>query len=99
MWTAGLQNNPNAIVTQVQSAQIEVHIEQPNAAKVSMDISKLFIEDWLASKDCVKLTKFAMDMLQRDKLDPCDIECINNQIPDEYQYEFWEAIFVNFQSS
>ena len=62
-----------------------------------MDISKLSIEDsWFSSEEYKKLTERAKDLLKKDDLNPCDIEVINNNIPDEYQDEFWEKIMEYF---
>ena len=62
-----------------------------------MDISKLSLkESWLTSEECKKLTERAKDLLKKDDLSPCDIEVINNDIPDEHQEEFWEEIMECF---
>ena len=60
-------------------------------------LCKLSIEDsWLASEECKKLTEYAKDLLKKDDLSPCDIEVINDSIPDEYQEEFWENLMEYF---
>lgn len=60
-------------------------------------LHKLSIADsWLASEECQKLTETAKDLLKKDDLSPCDIEVINNHIPDEYQEKFWEKIMEYF---
>ncbi len=60
-------------------------------------ISKLSLEDsWLESEECKKLTDNAKYLVSKDDLNPCDIETINNHIPDEYREEFWEKIMEYF---
>lgn len=62
-----------------------------------MEISKLSLkESWFTSKECRKLTEYAKDLIKKDDLNPCDIEVINNDIPDEHQEEFWEKIMEYF---
>lgn len=62
-----------------------------------MDISKLSIEDsWVEYEQCKKLTEHAKDLLKKYDLNPCDIEVINNRIPDEHQEKFWEKIMEYF---
>lgn len=62
-----------------------------------MDISKLSLNEfWLLSDECKELTKRAEELLQKDELNPCNIEVINNQIPDEYQDEFWDDVMGYF---
>jgi hypothetical protein len=64
---------------------------------LQMDISKLSLkESWFAFLRCKKLTEYAKDLLKKDDLSPCDIEVINNSIPDEHQEEFWEKIMQYF---
>ena len=53
-------------------------------------------ESWFALEDCKKLTEYAKDLLKKDDLSPCDIEVINNDIPDEHREEFWEKIMEYF---
>ncbi len=64
---------------------------------IQMDIIKLSIADsWFESEQCKKLTQYAKDSIKKDDLNPCDIEVINNDIPDEHQEEFWEKIMEYF---
>ncbi len=56
-------------------------------------MDRLSLDDsWLVSKECKKLAERAIALLRKDELNPCDIEVINNHIPDEHQDEFWEAV-------
>jgi hypothetical protein len=65
--------------------------------RTGMDISKLSLKDsWFASEECKKLTDRAKDLLKKDDLSPCDVELINNSIPDEHQEEFWENLMEYF---
>jgi hypothetical protein len=65
--------------------------------RTGMDIIKLSLkESWFTSEECKKLTEYAKYLLKKDDLSPCDIEVINNSIPDEYQEEFWEKIMEYF---
>lgn len=65
--------------------------------RTSMDIGKLSLkESWFSSEECKKLTEYVKDLLKKDDLSPCDIEVINNDIPDEHQEVFWERIMEYF---
>lgn len=53
-------------------------------------------DSWFEYEECKKLTEHAKDLIKKDDLSPCDIEVINNSIPDEYREEFWEKIMDYF---
>ena len=56
-------------------------------SKLSNILSKIRCNDsWSTYEECKKLTEYAKDLLQKDDLSPCDIEVINNSIPDEHQH-------------
>ena len=60
-------------------------------------LHKLSIDDsWFTSEECKKLTEYAKDLLKKDDLSPCDVEVINNSIPDGHQEEFWENLMEYF---
>lgn len=60
-------------------------------------MDRLSLEDsWLTSDKCKELAEQAKELLRNDELNPCDIEVINNHIPDEYKDEFWEDVMGYF---
>lgn len=62
-------------------------------------IANLSLNDsWLKSDERKKLADKAATLLEKDELNPCDIEAINNEIPDEHQDEFWEDVMGFFDS-
>src|SRR6476660_3592177 len=55
--------------------------------RTGMDISKLSLkESWFLSEECKKLTEYSKNLVKKDDLSPCDIEAINNSMPDEHQH-------------
>jgi len=52
----------------------------------------------LTSDKCKELAEQAKKLIRNDELNPCDIEVVNDQIPDEYQDKFWDDVMEYFDS-